>query len=206
MNITELTSLSYIELLFIVSGYLLGSISSAIIISRLMGLPDPRQGGSKNPGATNMLRLSGKKVAVVTLLGDVLKGVIPVLAAKIYGVSDVALILTALCAFLGHLYPLFFHFKGGKGVATALGVLLAAYWPIGLFTCIVWITIYFFMRVSSVAALTAFLLTPAFVLFTHYPRSVVIVTAIMTLFIFWRHRSNIVNLIHGNEGDPHHNK
>ncbi len=120
------------NLLLIAAGYLLGSLSSAIIICRLLGLPDPRGQGSGNPGATNVLRIGGKKAAAATLIGDMLKGLIPVLIAKLLGASLAIQALVAIAAFLGHLYPLFFGFKGGKGVATALGVLLGIHWPVDL--------------------------------------------------------------------------
>ena len=118
----------------ILGAYLIGSISSAIVVSKLMGLPDPRTSGSGNPGATNVLRLGGKKAAIFTLIGDILKAVIPVLAAKWYGFDSLSLSLITFAAFLGHLYPIYFGFKGGKGVATAFGCLVALYWPWFSFT------------------------------------------------------------------------
>ncbi len=193
-------TLSYIDLLLIAASYLSGSISSAILVARALGLADPRSAGSGNPGATNMLRLSGKKAAALTLVGDLLKGFIPVFAAKLLEVSEPALMLAALAAFLGHLYPVFFHFKGGKGVATALGVLLAAHWQIGLFTCTVWLLTATLLRISSLSALTAFALTPVFVLLFFNRPPVITVVTLITIMIFWRHRSNIRNLIHGTEG------
>lgn len=196
----SLITINYIDLLLITLGYLAGSVSSAILVAKALGLADPRSAGSGNPGATNMLRLSGKKAAALTLAGDVLKGFIPVFAAKLLGVSELALMLTALAAFLGHLYPVFFHFKGGKGVATALGVLLAAYWQIGLFTCIVWLLTATLLRISSLSALTAFLLTPVFVLLFFNRPPVLSVVTLITVMIFWRHRSNIKNLLQGTEG------
>ncbi len=196
----SLITINYIDLSLITLGYLAGSVSSAILVAKALGLADPRSAGSGNPGATNMLRLSGKKAAALTLAGDVLKGFIPVFAAKLLGVSELALMLTALAAFLGHLYPVFFHFKGGKGVATALGVLLAAYWQIGLFTCIVWLLTATLLRISSLSALTAFLLTPVFVLLFFNRPPVLSVVTLITVMIFWRHRSNIKNLLHGTEG------
>ena len=117
------------DYLIILGGYMFGSISTAIIVCRLMGLPDPRTEGSKNPGATNVARLGGKKAAALTLAGDMLKGLIPVLIAQYLQMSPVILAATALAAFLGHLYPVFFGFQGGKGVATALGVIYGLYWP-----------------------------------------------------------------------------
>ena len=137
----------------IIFGYLLGSISSAIIACRLMGLPDPRTEGSRNPGATNVLRFGGKKAGAVSLAGDMLKGVIPVVVAHLASVEPLIVGLTALAAFLGHLYPVFFGFKGGKGVATMLGALLGIHFWVGLATCGVWLFMAFVVKVSSAAAL-----------------------------------------------------
>src|ERR1700722_7147497 len=123
----------------IIIAYLFGSISSAIVTCKLMGLPDPRTQGSGNPGATNVLRIGGKKAAIITLVGDVLKGVIPVLAAKFYGFDTLSLSFITFAAFIGHLYPVFFKFEGGKGVATSFGCLIALAWPIGLSLMLTWI-------------------------------------------------------------------
>ena len=127
------------DYLIILGGYMFGSISTAIIVCKLMGLPDPRTEGSKNPGATNVARLGGKKAAALTLAGDMLKGLIPVLIAQYLQMSPVILAATALAAFLGHLYPVFFGFQGGKGVATAFGVIYGLYWPVGLLTTATWL-------------------------------------------------------------------
>ncbi len=153
-----------INLLYVLAGYLLGSLSSAIITCRLMGLPDPRSGGSGNPGATNVLRLGGKKAATITLAGDILKGLLPVLAVKALGADIMVQSAVAVAAFLGHLYPVFFGFKGGKGVATVLGVLLGLYWPVGLLTIASWLVIAKGFKISSLAALIAILLAPLYVL------------------------------------------
>lgn len=194
-------SIPYLTL--ILSAYLLGSLSSAIIIAKLAGLPDPRNQGSNNPGATNMVRLYGKKIGILTLIGDMIKGVIPVLIAHMYASGNPQIIiLSGFAAFLGHLYPIFFQFRGGKGVATALGVLLAAYWPLGLFTCLVWISMFFITRISSASALIAFILTPLFAYFMQYPPVVVYTVLTMSLILSWRHRSNIRNLLEGTEGKP----
>ncbi|HIE55576.1 MAG TPA: glycerol-3-phosphate 1-O-acyltransferase PlsY, partial [Chromatiaceae bacterium] len=127
--------------LLVIASYLLGSIASAILVARIMGLPDPRTQGSRNPGATNMLRTGGKKAAAITLLGDTLKGLLPMLAAHALDVSPLVLALTGLAAFLGHLYPLFFGFQGGKGVATALGVQFGLHWLIGLSVALIWFAV-----------------------------------------------------------------
>jgi len=189
-----------LDLLLIVGGYLLGSISTAIIVCKLMGLPDPRTQGSGNPGATNVARLGGKKAAILTLIGDMLKGLLPVLIAHALHASPTILAATALAAFLGHLYPVFFGFQGGKGVATALGVIFGLHWPVGLFTTGIWLAMAVVFRYSSLAALTAILLTPLGFLWLYPRQPIVIAMVILTLLLFWRHRSNISNLLNGAEG------
>ncbi len=188
-----------IDIIMIISAYLAGSISSAIIFARIMGLPDPRQQGSNNPGATNMLRIGGKKAALLTLVGDMLKGVIPVLIASYIGVQADLLMVVGFAAFIGHLYPLFFNFQGGKGVATAIGILLAAEWMIALFTIAVWLSMSLLTKTSSLSALTAFFLTPIYVGLMGYGTLTVTILSILTLMLIWRHRSNIRNLINGTE-------
>ncbi len=181
-------------------GYLLGSVSSAIIICRLAGLPDPRTQGSGNPGATNVLRVGGKKMAALTLAGDMIKGVIPVLLAKLTGASLELQIIIGLVTFLGHLYPVFFGFKGGKGVATAIGVLLTASWPVGLSTVATWLFVAKVIRISSLSALVAFLLTPLYAWWWEPEQSTfLLTTSIMSILLFWRHRNNIRNLIKGTD-------
>ena len=188
------------DYLLIPVAYLFGSISSAIIVCRLMGLPDPRTQGSGNPGATNVLRLGGKKAAALTLVGDMLKGFIPVLLANLSGVSALVLAATGLAAFLGHLYPLFFGFKGGKGVATALGVQFALGWQIGGGVALIWLLMAKGLNISSLAALVSMALAPGIVwLFRPVPE-LVVMQVIVTLLLFWRHRSNIRNLLEGREG------
>ena len=186
--------------LLVPAAYLLGSISSAIIVCRLMGLPDPRTQGSNNPGATNVLRLGGKKAAAITLLGDALKGLIPMLVAHALQAPPLILALTAMAAFLGHLYPIFFGFKGGKGVATALGVQFGLYWPIGLSVALVWLFVAKVMNISSLAALVAMALAPLIVWWFWPAPELVIMQILMSAWLFWRHRSNIANLISGKEG------
>ena len=183
-----------------VAGYLAGSLACAIIVCRAMGLPDPRQGGSGNPGATNVLRLGGKKAAVFTLLGDILKGVIPVVIAHLLLLPPWSIALTALAAFLGHLYPLFFRFQGGKGVATALGATAALSWPVGLAFAITWLLVAAASRFSSLASLLAAALSPAFALLLTASTVNALVLGVMALFIFWRHRQNIARLRAGTEG------
>ena len=188
------------DYLLILAGYLFGSISTAIIVCKLMGLPDPRTGGSGNPGATNVARLGGKKAAALTLVGDMLKGLIPVLIAHALHASPVILAGTALAAFLGHLYPVFFGFRGGKGVATALGVIYGLDWRVGLLTTAIWLGMALLFRYSSLAALVAILLAPLGFLWLWPQPAVIAAMVIMTVLLYWRHRSNISNLLNGKEG------
>jgi glycerol-3-phosphate acyltransferase PlsY len=186
--------------LLILAGYLFGSISAAIIVSKLMGLPDPRTEGSRNPGATNVARLGGKKAAALTLAGDMLKGLLPVLAAHAMHATPAILGGTALAAFLGHLYPLFFRFRGGKGVATALGVTFGLYWPLGLLASGIWLVMALLFRYSSLAALVSSLAIPAGFAWLWPEPSLVVTTGAMVVLLYWRHRSNIANLLSGEEG------
>ncbi len=186
--------------LLIVAGYLFGSISAAIIVCKFMGLPDPRTEGSRNPGATNVARLGGKKAAALTLLGDMLKGLLPVVAAHALHASATVLAGTALAAFLGHLYPVFFRFQGGKGVATALGVTFGLYWPVGLLVSGIWLVMAVLFRYSSLAALTAVLAIPAGFAWLWPSRPLIIAMCVMVVMLYWRHRSNIANLLSGKEG------
>ena len=189
----------FVTLLFIVLGYLAGSISTAIIVCRAMGLPDPRSEGSRNPGATNVLRFGGKKAAAITLAGDFLKGLLPVLLARWVGLDETGLALTALAAFLGHLYPVFFGFEGGKGVATAFGVILGLSWPVALAALATWLFMAFVVRISSLSALTAAALTPLFA-WGFGMRGVAFAAVLfMVALLVWRHRSNIQNLLAGAE-------
>jgi glycerol-3-phosphate acyltransferase PlsY len=187
------------NILLVIGGYLFGSISTAIIVCKLMGLPDPRTTGSRNPGATNVARLGGKKAAALTLAGDMLKGLVPVLIAHAFQASPTILAATALAAFLGHLYPVFFGFQGGKGVATALGVIYGLYWPVGLLTTGIWLAMAMVFRYSSLAALTAILLTPVGFMWLLPKQPIVIAMVVMTALLYWRHRSNIANLLSGKE-------
>jgi len=171
----------------------------AIILCRLAGLPDPRTQGSGNPGATNVLRFGNKNLAIIVLMGDLFKGLLPVLFAKFLGVSPLVLAFTGFAAFFGHCYPLFFSFKGGKGVATALGVMLGISWLTGLLLVTTWLLIAVVFRISSLAAIIAALLAP-FVsfLFIPVPELIAMVFFISSLLI-WRHRKNIHNLFSGIE-------
>jgi glycerol-3-phosphate acyltransferase PlsY len=191
--------------LLVAGAYLLGSVSSAIVVCRLMGLPDPRTEGSNNPGATNVLRIGGKKAAAVTLLGDSLKGLLPMLIGHFLEASPAGLAATGLAAFLGHLYPLFFGFRGGKGVATALGVQFGLYWPIGMSVAGIWLFVAKVLKISSLSALVCMALAPLLVwFFWPYHRDegliyVVGMQLIVSIVLFWRHRSNIHNLLAGKE-------
>lgn len=188
------------ETLLIVGAYLLGSVSSAIIVCRLMGLPDPRTQGSNNPGATNVLRIGGKKPAAITLLGDSLKGAIPMLTAHLFDVSPAVMALTGLAAFLGHLYPVFFGFKGGKGVATALGVQFGLHWGIGAGVGLIWLFMAKVVNISSLSALVSMAIAPLIIWLIWPAPELVAMQVAVTIILFWRHRSNIRNLISGTEG------
>jgi glycerol-3-phosphate acyltransferase PlsY len=185
--------------LFVPVAYLIGSISSAIIICRLMRLPDPREQGSGNPGATNVMRIGGKKAATITLLGDLLKGLLPVYIAGLMGASLELLAVIGLAAFLGHLYPVFFKFKGGKGVATSIGVLLGFSWLLGFAFIGTWLLIYKLGKISSLSALCASFMSPVYAWFIVGDTSIVSAAFIMMVFLLWRHKSNIKRLMNGEE-------
>jgi glycerol-3-phosphate acyltransferase PlsY len=189
-----------IDFLLVLGGYLFGSVSTAIIVCKLMGLPDPRTQGSRNPGATNVARLGGKKAAAYTLAGDMLKGLLPVLLAHALYADPAILAATALAAFLGHLYPIFFGFQGGKGVATALGVIYGLYWPVGLLTTVIWLGMALVFRYSSLAALIAILSAPFGFMWLLPEQPIVLAMFVLTAILYWRHRSNIANLLSGKEG------
>ncbi|WP_127478369.1 glycerol-3-phosphate 1-O-acyltransferase PlsY [Sulfurivermis fontis] len=188
-----------IDIALFAGAYLLGSLSTAIILCRLLGLPDPRTQGSGNPGATNVLRFGGKKLAALTLLGDMAKGLIPVLIARTLTADPVVLAAVAMAAFLGHLYPLFFGFKGGKGVATAVGVLFGLAWPVALAAILTWLVMAALFRISSLSALTAAVLAPAYMVWLDGRAAFIAMTAVMSLFLLWRHRANIQRLLAGEE-------
>jgi len=181
-------------------GYLFGSLSSAVLVSRMLGLADPRTTGSRNPGATNVLRYGGKRAAILTLAGDVAKGVIAVVLARLATDDSLTLALTALAAFVGHLYPVFFGFRGGKGVATALGVWLALVPWVGGLLLATWLLVALVFRYSSLAALVAALGAPLYVLWLAPLPAYLAVAGVMTALLVWRHRSNIRNLFAGTEG------
>jgi glycerol-3-phosphate acyltransferase PlsY len=180
--------------------YLLGSLSSAVIVSRILKLPDPREQGSKNPGATNVLRLGGKKAAIITLLGDMLKGLIPLAMANGLGASVEVLAACGLGAFLGHLYPVFFGFKGGKGVATALGVLLGFSWAVGVSALATWLVVAWVSRMSSLSALVAAAAAPVYVGLWLQSPILLAATLFMSVLLIWRHSENIGRIMRGEEG------
>ena len=187
------------ELLLVPAAYLLGSLSSAVILCRLMGLPDPRTQGSHNPGATNVLRFGGKKAAALTLLGDSLKGLVPMLIGHGLHAPPAVLAATGFAAFLGHLYPIFFGFRGGKGVATALGVQFGIYWLVGLSVAAIWLFVAKGLGISSLAALISMALAPGILWFFWDAPSLLLMQVLMSLLLFWRHRENIRNLLSGKE-------
>jgi glycerol-3-phosphate acyltransferase PlsY len=188
--------------------YLIGSLSFAVLVSRAMGLRDPRTFGSKNPGATNVLRSGSKAAAVVTLLLDAAKGWLPVALVQWfgapYGLGDGTVALVGLAAFLGHLYPVFFGFAGGKGVATALGVLVGVHWGLGLAAAATWVLIAFFFRYSSLASLAAAVFAPMYYLFGNgvawaVDAQVAVAITAMAGLLMWRHAENISRLVKGTE-------
>lgn len=183
----------------IILGYLIGSIASAIIVCKFLGLGDPRNDGSRNPGATNVLRLYGKKAASLTLAGDLLKGVLPVVITNLMDVPDLIIAMTGMAAFIGHLYPIFFNFNGGKGVATLIGVLLATNWILGLAFIGTWLLTALLFRYSSLSAIIAALLTPFYTWLLLPSLAYIICFTIMVTFLIWRHQTNIKQLIAGKE-------
>lgn len=194
--------------LAVLAAYLIGSLSFAVIVSRAMGLHDPRTYGSKNPGATNVLRSGSKLAAVVTLLLDGAKGWLPVALigwyGKPYGMLEGTMAMAGLAAFLGHLFPVFFRFQGGKGVATALGVLLGFNWILGLAAALSWLIIAFFFRYSSLASLVAAAFAPVYYILGdgvawYMDNSLLLAMGVMALFLVWRHAANINRLFKGTE-------
>jgi len=185
-------------IIFGVIAYLMGSLSSAILICKAFKLPDPRTEGSMNPGATNVLRIGGRLPAALTLISDILKGYIPVMVAHLFGVEGFVLGLIALMTFLGHLYPIFFKFQGGKGVATATGAILALAPMVGVAAIIIWLLVAIIFRYSSLAALIAVITTPVLMLF--FGDSIYLLpTLVITVGLVWKHWGNIQRLRFGEE-------
>jgi glycerol-3-phosphate acyltransferase PlsY len=191
-------------LIFVLAAYLIGSISFAVVVSRALGLSDPRTYGSKNPGATNVLRSGNKAAAVLTLVGDSAKGWFAVFLAQQlaprFGVTDTGIALVALAVFIGHVWPIFFHFIGGKGVATAAGVLLGINVWLGIATLVTWIVIAYAFRYSSLAALVAAIFAPFYYGLLFGADAMLAGIAVMSCLLIWRHAKNIGNLMAGREG------
>ena len=187
----------------VICSYLIGSVSFAVVVSRAMGMADPRSYGSGNPGATNVLRSGNKTAAILTLLGDLLKGLLAVLAVKWlaarWGYGDGTVALSALAVFAGHLFPVFHRFQGGKGVATAAGVLMAIHPAVGGATLLTWLIIAFFFRLSSLAALVSAVFAPLWYGLLFGVDAIALAIALMSALLIWRHRANIANLMAGRE-------
>jgi glycerol-3-phosphate acyltransferase PlsY len=192
----------------VVAAYLMGSLSFAVIVSKLMGLNDPRSYGSKNPGATNVLRSGNKAAAVATLVLDALKGWLPMALVtwfgRDYGLREGTLAAVGLAAFIGHLYPVFFKFEGGKGVATAAGVLFGVHWVLGLATLATWVIVAFFSRYSSLASLACALFAPWYYMigdrsFWYMDKTMAMAIFVMSALLAFRHKENINKLIRGEE-------
>ena len=183
----------------ILFAYLLGSISSAIVLSKIMGFKDPRSEGSNNPGATNVLRIAGKKAAFLTLVGDCLKGLIPVLLARGLEADPLVVALTAFAAFSGHCFPVFFHFRGGKGVATAMAATVGFNWIAGAILITIWLLFARVFKISSLAAIVSFCALPLLIYWREQDLQVSIVFVAISAILIWRHKSNIQRLIQGSE-------
>jgi len=186
-------------LLFTGLAYLIGSFSTAIATCKIMGIEDPRNTGSNNPGATNVLRHGGKKAAIITLIGDALKGLVPVLIAIQLQASPLIVALVGLFALLGHIFPVYYGFKGGKGVATYYGVILGIHWQVGLIALATWLVIAKGLKISSLSALVSIFITPIVLWFFTQSAELTGAISIMSLFVFWRHKKNIQSLLDGSE-------
>ena len=192
-----------VDILVVVLAYLLGSLSFAVIVSKAMGMADPRSYGSGNPGATNVLRSGKKKAAILTLLGDALKGLVAVVIAKCLWdaghITEATVAWVSVAVLVGHMWPVFFGFKGGKGVATAVGVLFALSWPVALICTIVWLIMAFGLKISSVAALVATVLSPVLAWYFIDEASWCWAILVIAVLVLYRHKSNIQNLLSGKE-------
>lgn len=186
-------------LFLITVAYLIGSVCSAVIVCRIFDLPDPRSEGSRNPGATNVLRLSGKNYAIIVLLSDVLKGFLPVVLAKLLGAGPIIVGFTCLAAVIGHMYPLFFEFKGGKGVATAMGALLGFHFMLGVMVIATWLIIANFTRYSSLASILSMMLAPFYSLFAVGNIDAFLPISFIAIAIIYKHRENFARLVDGVE-------
>lgn len=186
-------------ILFAGLAYLIGSFSTAIITCKILGIEDPRKTGSKNPGATNVLRHGGKKAAIITLLGDMLKGLIPVLIAVQFQVDTLTIALTGLFALLGHIFPVYYGFKGGKGVATFYGVIFGINWQLGLIAIAIWLAVAMLFKISSLSALVSIFITPFALWYFSHSIELTSAVALMSVIVFWRHKKNIQDLLKGEE-------
>jgi len=187
------------QILFICIAYLIGSLSFGIIISKFLNLTDPRTIGSKNPGATNVLRMGNKLAAILTLLGDILKATIVVTIAMLIDLNDLEIMQVSLALLIGHMYPIYYKFKGGKGVATAFGIILAINWLLALSVICIWLIIFFIWKFSSLAAIIASLSAPIISYFLNDSLFISIMYLLISALIIFRHHSNIKNLIDGVE-------
>ena len=187
------------QILFVAIAYFIGSLSFGILASKIFSISDPRTMGSKNPGATNVLRTGNKYAAIFTLSGDMLKATLVVMVALSYEISGLPLIALSLAVLLGHIFPIYHGFKGGKGVATALGILLAINWVLALCVLFVWLLFFLIFRYSSLSAIISSLAAPFIAYFLNQGQTIVIIASLVALLIVYRHQSNINNLLHGKE-------
>lgn len=191
-----------VNTIFIILAYFIGSISFGILLSKIFKIQDPRSFGSKNPGATNVMRSGKKFVALLTLLGDMLKGTLVVLIAKYYlNFNDDQVLLIAAVVFIGHLFPVYYQFKGGKGVATALGVLIAIDSNIAILVLLIWLIVFLVSRISSLSAITAALCLPIIVFFMHIDQNFLWLSLFLSMFLIYRHKENIKNLLEKKESN-----
>ena len=191
-----------VNTIFIILAYFIGSISFGILLSKIFKIQDPRSFGSKNPGATNVMRSGKKFVALLTLLGDMLKGTLVVLIAKYYlNFNDDQVLLIAAVVFIGHLFPVYYQFKGGKGVATALGVLLAIDSSIAILVLLIWLIVFLVSRISSLSAITAALCLPLITFFMHIDQNFLWLSLFLSMFLIYRHKENIKNLLEKKESN-----
>lgn len=189
-----------VNTIFIILAYFIGSISFGILLSKIFKIQDPRSFGSKNPGATNVMRSGKKFVALLTLLGDMLKGTLVVLIAKYYlNFNDDQVLLIAAVVFIGHLFPVYYQFKGGKGVATALGVLLAIDSNIAILVLLIWLIVFLVSRISSLSAISAALCLPIIAFFMHIDQNFLWLSLFLSMFLIYRHKENIKNLLEKKE-------
>ena len=188
------------QLLIILFAYLVGSISSGIIVSQIFNLPDPRTIGSKNPGATNVMRSGNKKAAIFTLLGDLLKAILVLTLAEYLGFNDLIIVCVALAVLIGHIYPIFYKFRGGKGVATAIGILIALNFKLALIVASIWLLVFGIWRYSSLAAIVAAISAPIIAIFILRDQSLYCIAfTLITIIILFKHQANIKKLLSGTE-------